>query len=64
MTWQEKEEKREFEELGVEETLMILLFEDRIEASVDEEGEFIFWMNDAQKKWFGEIVEGENWEMI
>ena len=62
MTWQEKE-KREFEE-RMEETLMILLFEDRIEASVDEEGEFIFWMNDAQKKWFGSIVEGENWEMI
>jgi hypothetical protein len=52
MSWQE-DEKTEKEFIArVDAALMELVFEGRIEISVDEEGEFVFWMNDAQKKWF------------
>ena len=45
-TW--KEDDAEDSRDNIDIALMHLLFEGKIEMSVDDDGEFVFWMNDTQ----------------
>jgi phage gp36-like protein len=45
-TWKE-DDAEDFRD-NIDIALMHLLFEGKIEMSVDDNGEFVFWMNDTQ----------------